>query len=75
MHSWEFVQSNPALKWRDFVAHPELIRQALEDFKLWERYEAVDKFYDQLSQRPPVSTDRRETARFGEGRIYGFGNS
>ncbi len=32
----------------DFVRQPELIRQVLEDFKPWEKYEAVQDFYQLL---------------------------
>ncbi len=47
-HPYKGSAYDSRVKHYDFVHRPELIRQALEDFKPWESYEAVDWFYQML---------------------------
>ncbi len=44
-HPWHGSASDPDLCHHDLRQHPELIRSALEDFRPWTRYPAIETFY------------------------------
>src|SRR6202035_3791230 len=48
-HPWTIVEDQPELQYRNFREHPEKISESLEDFKPWEKYPAVAKFYELLT--------------------------
>lgn len=45
---WTVSEHDPGARYYNFRERPELIREVLEDFKPWERYEGVSRFYDLL---------------------------
>jgi hypothetical protein len=47
-HPYDGAKYDPRVRHYDFVKEPHLIRQALEDFKRWKKYEAVERFYQFL---------------------------
>jgi hypothetical protein len=47
-HPWTVGTKNSAFRYLDFKARPELIRTSLEDFKPWEKFPAVERFYELL---------------------------
>jgi len=47
-HPYDGAEYDGRVKHYDFVNHPELIRTSLEDFKPWEKYEAIEWFYQLL---------------------------
>jgi hypothetical protein len=47
-HPWTVSAQDPQFKYHDFKESPELIREVLEDFKPWERYQAIQLFYEML---------------------------
>jgi len=44
-HPWTDGESNPAHKYYDFRARPELIRSSIEDLQEWSAYSATETFY------------------------------
>ena len=44
-HPWTDGESNPAHKYYDFRARPELIRSSIEDLQEWGTYPATETFY------------------------------
>lgn len=44
-HPWTDGESNPAHKYYDFRARPELIRSSIEDLQEWGAYPAMETFY------------------------------
>jgi hypothetical protein len=48
LHPYEPGGRDPRVQWYDFRSHPEEIPVSLEDFRPWEHYEAVPKFYGLL---------------------------
>jgi hypothetical protein len=44
-HPWTDSESDPAHKYHDFRASPELIRSSIEDFQEWSAYPATETFY------------------------------
>ena len=44
-HPWTGGESDPAHKYYDFRARPELIRSSIEDLQQWSRYSATETFY------------------------------
>jgi hypothetical protein len=48
LHPYEPGGSDPRVRYYDFRNHPELIPVSLEDFRPWEHYEAIGRFYDLL---------------------------
>lgn len=44
-HPWTDGESNPAHKYYDFRARPELIRTSIEDLQEWGAYPATETFY------------------------------
>ncbi len=44
-HPWTDGESDPAHKYYDFRARPELIRSSIEDLQEWEAYPATETFY------------------------------
>ena len=44
-HPWTDGESNPAHKYYDFRARPELIRSSIEDLQEWGAYSATETFY------------------------------
>jgi hypothetical protein len=44
-HPWTDSESDPAHKYYDFRARPELIRSSIEDLQQWSRYSATETFY------------------------------
>lgn len=44
-HPWIDGESNPAHRYYDFRAKPELIRSSLEDMREWSSYPAAETFY------------------------------
>jgi len=48
LHPYEPGGKDPRVRYYDFRNHPELIPFSLEDFRPWERYEAIPRFYDLL---------------------------
>jgi hypothetical protein len=47
-HPWTEGEEDPNFRYYDFKASPELIETVLEDFKPYDDYPAVQKFYDFL---------------------------
>jgi len=47
-HPWRGSEVSSAFEYYDFKKSPEPIGQVLEDFRPWERYEAVPTYYDLL---------------------------
>lgn len=47
-HPWTVVEGHPGAKYWDFKAHPEKIPLVLEDFKPWQSYPAIQRFYELL---------------------------
>ncbi len=47
-HPWTASVSNAEWRYCNFRENPELIRSSLEDFKLWEHYSGVPRFYEFL---------------------------
>jgi hypothetical protein len=47
-HPYDGAKYDSRVRHYDLVKHPELIRQVLEDFKLWEQYAAIESFYQLL---------------------------
>src|SRR4051794_22274194 len=53
-HPWLGAVDGGDARYVDFTRHPELIRSALEDFRPWADYAAVETFYlllEQLNRR------------------------
>jgi len=48
-HPWSDAASGPNSRYCDFVSHPEQIPLALEDFKPFAHYEAIQTFYALLT--------------------------
>jgi len=48
VHPYQKSTYGGNVQYYDFGRHPELIRETLEDFKPWEKYEAVETFYQLL---------------------------
>lgn len=44
-HPWTFAESDPSCRYVDFRQEPEKIETSLEDFRPWEQYPAVQRFY------------------------------
>jgi len=44
-HPWVDSAGSPEYRYYDLTAAPELIRSALEDFRPWSHYEAIEDFY------------------------------
>ncbi|MEK7299977.1 MAG: hypothetical protein AAB072_02660, partial [Nitrospirota bacterium] len=44
-HPWTDGESNPAHKYYDFRARPEIIRSSIEDLQEWGAYSATESFY------------------------------
>ena len=44
-HPWQGSASDPSARYYDFTESPRLIRSALEDFRPWARYRAIEAFY------------------------------
>lgn len=49
-HPWVDVAGDPDCRYYDLTEHPALIRTALEDFRPWSRYAAIDAFYTLLEE-------------------------
>jgi len=49
-HPWSGATLDPQARYYDFASSPELIRSSLEDFKLLERYPAIEEFYALLER-------------------------
>lgn len=47
-HPWTTSESNPAHRYRDFCAHPELIRTSLEDLTPWQTQPAIQTFFEMI---------------------------
>jgi hypothetical protein len=45
---WTVSERDPGARYYNFRERPELIREVLEDFKPWEHYEGVRRFYELL---------------------------
>jgi hypothetical protein len=43
---WSTAERDENEKYYDFRAHPELISEVLEDFRPWDHYESVERFYE-----------------------------
>lgn len=48
-HLWTYSETTPANRYYDFRLNPKLIREILEDFRPWEKFEAVQSFYKLLT--------------------------
>jgi hypothetical protein len=48
-HPWTEATADPAFRYYDLRAHPELIATELEDFRPWEDFAAVRSFYRLLA--------------------------
>jgi hypothetical protein len=44
-HPWIGSAADPAHRYVDFVVHPELIRDSLEDLSSWQAYRSTETFY------------------------------
>ena len=47
-HPWTTSNNHSPGQYYDLRTHPELIRTALEDFRPWEKFPAIDVFYKML---------------------------
>jgi hypothetical protein len=47
-HPWTFALHDPACRYVDFRSEPDKIESALEDFRPWEKYPAIQRFYSLL---------------------------
>lgn len=48
-HPWTTSKRGGGEAYHDFRSHPDLIRESLEDFVPWDRYQGVQRFYDLLA--------------------------
>ena len=48
MHPWDKATKNSEWRYYDLKSNLELTPTVLEDFKPWERYPAIQNFYDLL---------------------------
>ena len=46
VHPWDIAESNPLHRFYNFKENPNLIRTVLEDFIPWNKWPAVEKFYE-----------------------------
>lgn len=49
-HPWVDAVGNPNARYYDLKRQPERIRSSLEDFRPWQRYSAVEDFYQLLER-------------------------
>lgn len=64
-HPWTVSAQNPEWKYYDFKKNPELIPQVLEDFKPFEHYAAIQRFYELVAWlNGPDSKFETSDARF-----------
>jgi hypothetical protein len=45
VHPWTIADNNPSYQYYDFKDNPELIRTVLEDFISWNKWPAIETFY------------------------------
>ena len=48
-HPWTIVEGDPEARYWNFREHPEIIPSVLEDFKRWEKYPVIAKFYELMT--------------------------